>query len=179
VVAKSGDTTIALATAKRPANPVLDGYLFDGWYTHPNGSGSPYDFFVTEDITVYANWVAITEGATYGISLTGREDGLPLRSYSFAASPADCAHYGWYSVLVKNTGNSRTGELAITLSGSNPDAFKLNYNHPMYSIPKGGKESFTIAPIGMLSAGTYTATVTVSGANGNGISENSISVLNS
>ncbi len=41
----------------RPANPVRDGYLFDGWYAE--GETSPFDFnsVLTADVTLTARWV--------------------------------------------------------------------------------------------------------------------------
>ncbi len=42
-----------------PEPPTRDGYIFDGWYTEPDG-GDAYDFGepITADVTLYAHWVA-------------------------------------------------------------------------------------------------------------------------
>lgn len=47
-----------------PANPIKDGYSFDGWYADPSFT-TPVTFPLTpdEDMTLYAKWVAV-EGAT-------------------------------------------------------------------------------------------------------------------
>ena len=52
-------------TVLLPENPSKPGYAFRGWYTKPNGEGSLFyiDTPVTENLTVYANWVEIpTDG---------------------------------------------------------------------------------------------------------------------
>ena len=67
-----------------------------------------------------------------------------------------------HNVTVNNTGNQATGSLNVTLSGSNASGFTLSRTS-ISSINVGGSSSFTIAPRTGLAAGTYTATVTVSG----------------
>ena len=47
--------------ATLPENkPTLDGYVFSGWNTKPDGSGKKYtpgqDITLTEDLTLYAQW---------------------------------------------------------------------------------------------------------------------------
>lgn len=46
-----------------PANPVKDGYSFDGWYADPNFT-TPVTFPLSpsEDMTLYAKWVPMVEG---------------------------------------------------------------------------------------------------------------------
>ncbi|MCL1843690.1 MAG: hypothetical protein FWF79_07745 [Defluviitaleaceae bacterium] len=74
--------------------------------------------------------------------------------------------------VVTNTGTAPTGVLTATLSGANPSAFQLN------SAPEGTNQAtfssiqvdetgnFTVRPRTGLEAGTYTATITLSGNNG-------------
>ena len=50
------------ATVKAPADPVRQGYIFDGWYTN-DALTQPYTFPATmpnEDTLVYAKWIAAT-----------------------------------------------------------------------------------------------------------------------
>ena len=54
-IVKQGDKVI------KPNDPVRTGFIFDGWYKEPDGV-TAWDFasdVVTEDITLYAKWVAL------------------------------------------------------------------------------------------------------------------------
>ena len=44
---------------RQPPDPVLDGYVFSGWYIERDFSGSPYNFSarVTANTTLYARWL--------------------------------------------------------------------------------------------------------------------------
>lgn len=69
------------------------------------------------------------------------------------------------SVTVTNTGNAATGELTVALSGEGKDSFELSKTN-ITSIPideNAKTATFTVKPKTNLAAGTYTATVTVSG----------------
>ena len=69
-----------------------------------------------------------------------------------------------YTVTVNSTGTAASGALTMALTGTNASSFTLNKTS-MVSIAAGGSETFTVTPITGLAAGTYTATVTVSGDN--------------
>jgi len=66
------------------------------------------------------------------------------------------------SVTVNNTGNQPTGNLTVGLSGTNASSFTL-LTTSISSINASDSDSFTVVPNTGLAAGTYTATVTVSG----------------
>lgn len=94
--------------------------------------------------------------------------GVSLNHSGTFAFPAAIAGYGAQAaetVTIFNTGNQPTGTLSIQLSSSNSAAFALSAGF-IASIAVGSNSSFTIAPIEGLAAGTYDATVTVSGDNG-------------
>jgi formylglycine-generating enzyme required for sulfatase activity/methionine-rich copper-binding protein CopC len=98
--------------------------------------------------------------AAYGISLS--QSGtvtFPAAVVGYTAAPAA------QSVTVSNTGNRETGELTAALSGDNDSDFTLS-GTPISSIAVDGNNTFTVVPNIELAAGTYTATVTVSGDNG-------------
>lgn len=69
------------------------------------------------------------------------------------------------TVTVTNTGNTGTGALNVSLSGINADSFTLSDVDTAFQagIAKDNNDTFTVVPKADLSAGTYTATVTVSG----------------
>jgi hypothetical protein len=95
----------------------------------------------------------------------------PVYSISLDASgthtfPAVTAGYGAQTaktVTVTNTGNQATGALTIGLSGDT-SAFDLSKTS-IADIANGANDTFTVKPNTGLAAGTYTATVTVSGGN--------------
>jgi uncharacterized membrane protein len=68
-------------------------------------------------------------------------------------------------VKVTNLGNQATGSLVVALSGSNPRTFSHSATS-LSTIASGNEKSFTVTPRTSLVAGTYKATVTVSGGNG-------------
>ena len=79
------------ATVEKPADPVKDGYTFEGWYAEVNGEDE-FDFNtpITSNITLYARWKAIpvnkTEGC--GSSLGGNSiaiGGVMLAAAAFIA----------------------------------------------------------------------------------------------
>lgn len=86
-------------------------------------------------------------------------------------SPTSCAFdaategYGEQTakeITVSNTGTEATGDLTVALSGTNAGSFTLS-TAAIDSIAAGGNSTFTVVPNTGLAAGTYTATVTVSG----------------
>lgn len=98
------------------------------------------------------SFTLIVEAPTHGISLSPDEDvTFPAATYGYTAQQP-------HSVTVNPTGNQPVGTLSIALSGANSDAFTLSKT----SMDTLG-ESFTVVPKTDLDAGTYTATVTVSG----------------
>jgi hypothetical protein len=73
---------------------------------------------------------------------------------------------------VINDGGQSTGKLQISLSGQDSSAFELSTTE-IEDISLGGSTDFSVQPKSGLSAGTYTATVTVSGT---GIPDRSFNV---
>jgi hypothetical protein len=98
---------------------------------------------------------------TYGISLDVTE------SHTFPAAIAGYEEQAAKSVTITNTGNMESGPLTAALSGTGSDSFALSTT-TISSIWGGGHNAFdpfTVAPKTGRAAGTYTATVTVSGGN--------------
>ena len=94
--------------------------------------------------------------ATYGINLdkSGTQTFTGQAENYSAVSPL--------TVGVSNAGNQPTGALTVALSGANPGSFALSET-AIGSIAVSGNDNFTVGPNADLAAGTYTATVTVSG----------------
>ncbi len=95
---------------------------------------------------------------TYGISLD------MAGTYAFPSAIEGYGAQTAKAATIANTGNESTGSLTVTLSGLNSGSFTLSKTL-INSIAVGGTGSFTVAPKTGLATGTYTATVTVSGAN--------------
>lgn len=145
---------ITLKSGTTLSNP---GYSFGGWQYNGTTYQSGASFTMpASNVTFTAVW---TLTPTYGITLD--QSG----TYTFTA-----ASYGYtgqtpLTVKVTNTGNQSTGTLTVALSGANGSSFTLSAAS-IPGIAVGGSGNFTVVPNTGLAAGTYTATVTVSGSNG-------------
>lgn len=84
-------------------------------------------------------------------------------NYAFPSAKVGFRDQKAYSVTVNNQGGP-TGELKVKLSGSGSKYFKLSKT-ALNSIQPNGSDSFTVKPVTKLKAGTYKATVTVTGSN--------------
>ncbi|MDR2041274.1 MAG: hypothetical protein LBP98_03025 [Tannerella sp.] len=104
-----------------------------------------------------SNSASATLPFSYGISLS------PAGTCVFPSAAAGYAAVSPQTVTVTNDGPNPTGPLTAALSSAG--AFTLSpASWP--DISAGGSTSFTVAPVTGLSAGTYTATVTVAGDHG-------------
>ncbi|MCL1874782.1 MAG: InlB B-repeat-containing protein [Synergistaceae bacterium] len=108
----------------------------------------------------YANFIkdftVIVRNAISGISLD------PATNMNFGSVSERYSAVNPRAVTVNNIGAAATGALNIALSGKNASSFALNKTS-MPNIAVEGSDSFSVAPITGLKAGTYEATVTVSG----------------
>lgn len=103
---------------------------------------------------------AYTAQPAYGISLS------QTGTYTFTEAKEGYTEAPTaLTVTVTNTGNQATGPLTVALSGTNADQFTLTGASIAGIADTNGTADFTVRPETGLSAGTYTATVTVSGGN--------------
>lgn len=124
-----------------------------------SGSGAGYLLSGTEksgEVTVTAGMIATDFVKHCRISLS------QTAPYIFDEATEGYGDQTALDVTVTNKGNAETGDLTVSLSGNNPDAFVVEPD-TIESIAVGGEASFTVTPTTDLDAGTYTATVTVSG----------------
>lgn len=65
--------------ATLPADPVVEGYTFGGWYTEQNGAGTQFtaETGITGDITVYAKLTANTYRISYNANTTDTVTNMP------------------------------------------------------------------------------------------------------
>jgi hypothetical protein len=109
--------------------------------------------FGTATVTV----TSTAPASVYAIAFSTGDHVFPAALLGYGAQPD-------LTVTVTNTGNEATGALTVALSGTNPSAFALSAT-TISDISSGTVDTFTVAPVTGLTAGTYAATVTVSGAN--------------
>jgi len=101
----------------------------------------------------------VSEEPQFGIALAEYSHTFPAAQYGYAA-------LDFYPVIVTNTNEQiGTGVLTIGLSGANPDSFTLSANS-ITNIPATEGYPFTVSVKTGLLPGHYSATVTISGANG-------------
>jgi len=93
------------------------------------------------------------------LSVTGTLD--------FGTVEADYSNITPLAVTVTNVSTIPTGALTVALSGTNAGNFALSRDSIPSIIPANGTDTFTVAPRQGLTAGTHTATVTVSSPNPN------------
>jgi hypothetical protein len=120
----------------------------------------------------YRFTVLLTKGEAYMNTL---EIGGVIVAMPYAGTPVkriELLSTGETRVRIINTGNLATGDLTVTVSGTNADRFTLSSAAPG-SLAVGGEADITLIPDGGLVPGDYTATVTV---NGDGLTPVSLEV---
>lgn len=127
-----------------------------------SGSGAGYLLSGTEksgEVTVTADMIATDFVKNCSISLE------PADSHTFPEAIVGYDDQTALDVTVTNTGNAATGDLTVSLSGKGKDSFELSTTSiSSISIGENAKTAtFAVTPTTGLDAGTYTATVTVSG----------------
>ncbi|MDR1330837.1 MAG: fibronectin type III domain-containing protein, partial [Tannerella sp.] len=185
LAAAPGDAQVALswgAPTDDGGTPVT-GYKVssDGttWYTEPGTgytfagltNGASYTFHVRA-VNAVGEGPSATVPATldsYGVTLApAAAYAFPSATYGYgddADADDDGAAPAPLTVTVANSGTLPTGALVVAVTGIGPDTFLLS-RAALGSIPVAGSDTFSLAPAAGLAAGTYTATVTVSGGDG-------------
>ncbi|MDN5299921.1 MAG: large repetitive protein, partial [Clostridiales bacterium] len=98
----------------------------------------------------------VNEAMARGIGLS------QMGTYAFDTQTVNYTTAAALTVTVVNTGNLPSGDLTIGIDGSDADCFELSTVR-LDSIDVSGQKQFKIWPISGLSAGIYTAEVTVTG----------------
>lgn len=111
ILNNAGNETKQLYNKNEPVgqlpSPRKDGYIFNGWYTEQNGSGTKLTstYSMTSDLTVYAWWTENSPGTSYTVTFN-TNGGSTVASKTVAANatiekPADprkdgYTFTGWY-----------------------------------------------------------------------------------
>lgn len=97
-------------------------------------------------------------------------------SYTFAEAEEGYAAPAAKEVTVTNISSEESGALVIALEGSDAESFELDKT-AITVIAAGAGDTFSVKPKEALSAGTYTATVTVKAAYGNTMNPKAVSFV--
>ncbi|MCL2568443.1 MAG: S-layer homology domain-containing protein [Oscillospiraceae bacterium] len=130
-------------------NTGLAAGIYVGTVTVAGNNGATASFQVSFTVTTVGYSASLSQTGTYT---------FPGVAENYTTAPSLIA-------TVANTGTGNTGALTVALSGANPTAFSVAPTS-FPDIVVGANNTFTIAPNIGLAAGTYTATVTVSGDHG-------------
>ena len=148
------------STPTQPDTPARIGYFFDGWYTD-NTFFSLYDFSapVTEDITIYAKWVA---AVTVNFETSGG-DTVPSQSIkpgTMAIQPYDPTQTGyffdgWYTDNTFSTpydfSAPVTGDITLYAKWVNPVTINFETNGgstvPSQIVHYGSKVTQPVDPV--------------------------------
>lgn len=173
--ANTGSLTVRLSNPNSFAfggmteNPIILASIpvgLEDWFNIQPKPGLTAGFH-TSTITVSNSNISRTMNVSffvrsYGITLN------PTETHIFA--PAKTGYTNPPAALtatVTNIGNQPTGDLTVTITGTNSDCFKIAGLQSATTISsiatQNGTAQFTIQPIAELPEGEYTATVTVSG----------------
>lgn len=125
---------VDLALASNTGNLVKDGFVFDGWNTAADGSGTAFAEGATinlnADTTLYANWNSpptVDAGADQTVYLTG----------AAPWTPADTSTVAWYDAADSDTVTQSGGAVSqwADKSGNNHHATQnTGGNQPTYNI---------------------------------------------
>lgn len=148
--------TVSLGTNTKCEMGKPDGSSYDGAYD--TASNKTVLKFVHESTAPTAN---------ISLSETGTVDFGSIEA-GYSTAPAA------KTVTITNNGTAATGALTIALEGTHATSFTLSTNN-ISNIAASGTDTFTVQPNTGLTAGTYTATVKVSGT-GAGVTEQSFDV---
>jgi len=163
----------AISTSTLATPEALDALTWQSGTTFPglNPSTTYYIFARTAEQGNYLTGAARRSAA---IRTNSPEFGITLNRTGEQVFPSAPLGYGTrpaWLVTTTNAGRAATGELIITITGTNADKFEIvspsvappETEHKLSSIAINGNRTFTIRPKTGSALGTYTATVTVSG----------------
>lgn len=105
--------------AAMPTNPTYSGFIFTGWNTESNGSGTPFDenTIVTANKTVYAMWASAGQPIVTNVKLT--KVGDKIVDVSASNSPRVVVKKGLKIKMEATVAGSNLNAASLTVSGSN------------------------------------------------------------
>ena len=122
-----------------------------GTESAPNGVNGSFTF----SVSLTRGAATATATFTDGVIIATPHASTPLKRI-------EVLYLGNLNVRILNTGNRETGNLTLALSGAHADAFTVETQN-FASLSVGDEADITLTRRADLPAGTYTATLTVSG----------------
>jgi uncharacterized repeat protein (TIGR02543 family) len=121
-------TVTAPAITDFPGNPGRPGFIFGGWNTKDDGSGTPFTAStgVKADITVYAQWTAeepgsytvafmMNDGTAAVLAVKTAAQGAPLGTGNFPGSPSRGGYnFGGWNTAADGSGTPFTSSTALS-----------------------------------------------------------------
>ena len=159
--------------ATLPADPVVEGYTFGGWYTEQNGAGTQFTTStdITGDITVYAKLTPKTYQISYNANTTDAVMNMPtanqLKTHGLAvqldtAKPAREGYtfLGWGTTASATAASYQPGDMysvdqditlyavwqqkTYTITFSSGEGYTLHSGHGSMTVEHGGNFDFNL-----------------------------------
>ncbi|PSM58614.1 hypothetical protein C4L39_06935, partial [Clostridium diolis] len=165
LVGNSGTiTNVPFGTTKAAFQAALaKGENHQSWnvtgLSDPVVSGDILVVTAQDGTTVATYTVTANVATTYAATLS------QTTNFTFTGKTVGYSTISPQTVTVNNTGTGSITNLSVALSGTNANSFTLG-TLGATTVSTGNQTSFTIKPNDNLAAGTYTATVTLTGDNG-------------
>lgn len=156
-VEKDTDYTLPVCLFIAPDGKEFAGWEIEGVTYEVNGV-----YHVMDDITVMATWRDV-EDPVVSATITGIDFGTAEEGYTGVEVSGAAQHK---NITIQNTGNQPLNNPKIELTAGDTDAFVTGAEGVPGVIPAGDTNtSFFVSVNEGLSAGTYTATITLTAAN--------------
>ena len=159
--------------ATLPADPVVEGYTFGGWYTEQNGAGTQFttETGITGDITVYAKLTANTYRISYNANTTDPVTNMPTaaqtKTHGFAEKLSETVparegytFLGWGTTANATAASYQPGDMysvdgdielfavwqqkTYTITFSSGEGYSLHSGHGSMTVEHGGNFEFNL-----------------------------------
>ena len=159
--------------ATLPADPVVEGYTFGGWYTEQNGAGTQFtaETGITGDITVYAKLTAKTYQISYNANTTDTVTNMPtanqLKTHGLAEKLSETVptregytFLGWGTTATATAASYQPGDMysvdgditlyavwqqkTYTITFSSGEGYSLHNGHASMTVAHGANFDFNL-----------------------------------
>ena len=171
--APAAQTVTESATLSYPAAPERAGYLFGGWFANSACEGEAFDFsgLVGSDVTLYAKWVPLDEGAgeikmngSAEVNLLGTAEKayrfIPLASGNVSITTSGSIDtlgslYSGGTLLKQNDDGGSNGNFLITYNVTAGRVYEIRVR--AFSSSTDGTATLSLSGSGEVADGGYTA----------------------